>query len=233
MLLLPPAVVLARNLPADRQPRAADISSDLPLGSSINVLVGVTAQLRAYGDMEPNRSLTFTPVEHDDPRVRSVGFDLTDPYVEQCWSGVVGPSSTLLLRRLPALWTEQVPATIGRAELAGSLGLGDGSGSRSRLGSTLDRLVRFGLARPASDAGGLDVYRQVPPLRPGQLQRLPQWTQAAHERLFSDHLAQLSSQPSLAGPMNPVAVLTARLDRLQRADPAAGMAIPSHRALGR
>lgn len=60
--------------------------------------------------MERDRILRFTPVDHPDDRVQRVGFDLTDPYVEQCWSAVVGPSSTLLLRRMPDLWAVNSPA---------------------------------------------------------------------------------------------------------------------------
>lgn len=58
------------------------------------------------------------------PRVQRVGFDLTDPYVEHCWSAVIGPTSTLLLRRLPALWIARVPIDIGASDLSRSLGLG-------------------------------------------------------------------------------------------------------------
>lgn len=137
--------------------------------------------------MERDRDLVFTPVNHPDPRVRQVGFDLTDTYVEQCWSAVVGPSATLLLRRLPELWRHQAPAEIPAGELSQSLGLGAGTGPNSRLASTMDRLVRFGLARP-DRAGGLDVFLEVAPLQPRQLERVPGWTRSAHERLFSAHL---------------------------------------------
>jgi hypothetical protein len=137
--------------------------------------------------MEPDRDLVFTPVNHPDPRVRQVGFDLNDTYVEQCWSAVVGPSATLLLRRLPQLWHHQVPAEVPAGEFSQSLGLGAGTGPNSRLASTMDRLVRFGLARP-DRAGGLDVYLEVPPLQTRQLERLPGWTRSTHERLFSAHL---------------------------------------------
>jgi len=161
--------------------------------------------------------LKFTPVDHPDARVRRIGFDLTDPYVEQCWSAVIGPSSTLLLRRLPTLWVNQVPAEIDAAELSGSLGLGAGVGERSRLASTLDRLVNFGLARTAPDSAGLEVYRQVPPLTQRQLARVPEWTRAAEERLLGAHLTQVDD--SVRHRANVVSI-TARLDRLQhRAEP--------------
>ncbi len=175
--------------------------------------------------MERDRTLSFTPVDHPDSRVQRVGFDLTDPCVEQCWSAVVGPSSTLLLRRLPALWVNRVPAEIGAAELSRSLGLGAGAGENSRLANTLDRLARFGLARPAPDGCGLDVYRQVAPLSPRQLDRAPQWTQDAHERLFGTHLEQIDD---LARHQQNVASITARLDRLQHGSgrPIAGVKSP-------
>ena len=162
--------------------------------------------------MEHDRTLKFTPVDHPDARVRRIGFDLTDPYVEQCWSAVIGPSSTLLLRRLPTLWVNQVPAEIDAAELSRSLGLGAGVGVRSRLASTLDRLVNFGLARPAPDSAGLEVYRQVPPLTQRQLVRLPEWTRGAEERLLGAHLTQVDD--STRHRTNVVSI-TARLDRLQ------------------
>jgi hypothetical protein len=168
--------------------------------------------------MEPDRALSFTPVDHPDERVQRVGFDLTDPYVEQCWSAVVGPSSTLLLRRLPALWVSQVPAEIGASDLSRSLGLGVGVGERSRLANTLNRLVQFGLARPAPDGIGLDVFRKVAPLSSRQLARVPEWTHATHERMFGNHLEQLGA----AGRRRSnVASIGARLDRLKQSTPVA------------
>lgn len=168
--------------------------------------------------MERDRTLSFTPVDHPDERVQRVGFDLTDPYVEQCWSAVVGPSSTLLLRRLPALWVTEVPAAIGASDLSRSLGLGVGVGDRSRLANTLNRLVQYRLATPASDGAGLDVFRKVAPLSARQLARVPQWTRATHERLFSDHLEQLDGS---GRQRSSVASMSARFDRIQQASPVA------------
>jgi len=181
--------------------------------------------------MEPERTLYFTPVDHPDARVQRIGFDLTDPYVEQCWSAVVGPSSTLLLRRMPVLWVARVPAEIDAGELSRSLGLGFGVGENSRLVNTLQRLVRYGLASPAVDGAGLDVYRQVAPLAPRQLARLPEWTRDAHERLFGAHLEQIDES---ARHQTNVASITARLDRLQHGPGHAANAVTAHgHALGR
>ena len=170
--------------------------------------------------MEHERTLQFTPVDHPDARVRRIGFDLTDPYIERCWSAVIGPSSTLLLRRLPTLWIARVPAEIDAGELSRSLGLGAGAGERSRLASTLERLVNFGLARPAPDGAGLDVYRQVPPLTQRQLAGVPEWTRDAEDRLLGAHVTQIDD--STRHHANVVSI-TARLDRLQhRAGPRLG-----------
>jgi hypothetical protein len=181
--------------------------------------------------MEPDRTLCFTPVDHPDARVQRVGFDLTDPYVEHCWSAVVGPSSTVLLRRLPTLWVDRVPAEIGASELSRSLGLGAGAGEHSRGVNTLERLVRFGLATPATDGAGLDVYRQVAPLSVRQLARLPDWTRDTHERLFGAHLEQIDH---LARHQASVASITARMDRLQQGPGhAVNNPTPHGQALGR
>lgn len=168
--------------------------------------------------MERDRKLSFTPVDHPDQRVQRIGFDLTDPYVEQCWSAVVGPSSTLLLRRLPALWVTRVPAEIGASDLSRSLGLGPGVGDRSRLANTLTRLVQYRLARPAPDGAGFDVYQQVAPLSHRQLARVPEWTHDTHERLFGTHLELIDT---LAQHRASVASMGARLDRLQHGPPSA------------
>lgn len=163
--------------------------------------------------MERDRILRFTPVDHPDARVKRVGFDLTDPYVEHCWSAVVGPSSTLLLRRMPVLWaSQQVPAEVEASKLSRSLGLGVGVGERSRLVSTMNRLVQYRLARPAPEGAGLKVFRQVSPLTPRQLERVPQWTRDTHELFLSAHLEQFDD---VARHQANVAWVTTRLDRIQ------------------
>ena len=162
--------------------------------------------------MERDQTLRFTPVDHPDTRVQRVGFDLNDPYVEQCWSAVVGPSSTLLLRRMPDLWATNTLGEIEATDLSRSLGLGLGVGDRSRLMSTMNRLVQYRLARPVPDGAGLEVFRQVSPLTPRQLERVPQWTRDTHERLLDSHLEQFDD---IAQHQANVASITARLDRIQ------------------
>ena len=162
--------------------------------------------------MENRDVLNLMPVEHPDPRVQRIGFDLNDPYVELCWGPVVGPTATLLLRRLPVLWIERVPAVITHGELSRSLGLGASSGKSSRLMHSIDRLVRYRLARWEGDHT-LEVYRQAPGLEHRQVARLPDWSVRAHERLLDHHIQAFEGRDATA---DKVATITARLDRLQR-----------------
>lgn len=224
---LPFQYFLGDHLP----PGVPGLRLDLPFAGFRCSRRALMAARGAYGGMERDRILQFTPVDHPDARVQRVGFDLTDPYVEQCWSAVIGPSSTLLLRRLPTLWVERVPAELSAVDLSRSLGLGAGLGKRSRLADTLDRLVYHRLARPSTDRTGLDIYRQVPPLAGQQLERVPQWTRNTHQRLLGDHLEQIDD---LAQHQASVASITARLDRIQHGSTGRtnGMA-PSGKALGR
>lgn len=185
---------------------------DLPSESQWSPRRALPARSRAYEGMEQVRLLSFTPVDHPDERVQRIGFDLTDPYVEQCWSAVVGPTSTLLLRRMPVLWETGAPAEIEASELSRSLGLGGGTGDNSLLTRSMERLVRFRLARPTTTDAGLEVFRQVAPLAARQLDRVSQWTLDTHERLFSAHLERFDDLASHRANLSSV---TARLDRIQ------------------
>jgi len=182
--------------------------------------------------MERDELLSLNPAGHPDPKIQRVGFDLGHPYVEQCWGPVLGPSGTMLLRRLPTLWNEQAPASITHEELSRSLGLGAGGGAHSRLRHALDRTVRFGLAKWDTDGRDLSVFLQVPALNERQLERLPEWTQGAHGRLLDDHLRGLA-QGDVG--MN-VSDITRRLDRLQQpqqTNPALAQPSPTLKALER
>lgn len=165
--------------------------------------------------MTPEQILTFAPVDHPNDRIRRVGFDLEHPYVEQCWTSVIGPSSTLLLRRIPTLWIDAVPASISAGDLSRSLGLGERVGDRGRFTATMQRVVQFGLLRPSLDGPfSFDVNRQIGPLSDRQLDRLPAWTRTAHERLWNAHTRTLGDPGPPATP-SAVTSITARLDQLQ------------------
>ena len=115
--------------------------------------------------------LELQALPHPDPKVRRFGFDLTDPYVEQCWGAVVGPSGIAILRRLPVLWTHQEPAHMPPDELARTLGLGPGTGLRGRFNRALERLTQFRLAEWVEHGAVLGIYTEVGPLSDRQVSR--------------------------------------------------------------
>lgn len=174
--------------------------------------------------MTETQLIELTPAPHPDPRVHRAGFGLTDPYVEQCWGAVAGPSTVLLLRRLPILWAERAPALLHGEDLGLMLGLGPGTTPNSRLARTLERTVRFHLAEWEEPGRSLRVFTEAAPLSPGQLERAPAWTRQAHDRLLDAHLDRLRSDP-----VQPTraAELVERLDRLQHRVEARASSVPA------
>lgn len=104
---------------------------------------------------------------------------LRSDYVEVCWTPVLGVSCVALLRLLPALWAESVPAEVADLDLAHMLGQGKGERARA----TAQRLARFGAGRWDPSLRLLEVPAALPSLSPGQLARVPEWTRARHEAL--------------------------------------------------
>ena len=151
-------------------------------------------------------------VPHPAAPVRQAGFPLDHPYLEQCWAPIIGPTSVLLLRRLPTLWRQDLSIEVDVADLAHSLGLGRSTGSSGPMRRTLSRIATFGFAAASGDVD-LDVYTEAPPLNQRQLDRVPAWTRDRHHDLLGrhlDHLVRLQVTPTAAAPSD----LAARLDRL-------------------
>jgi hypothetical protein len=162
----------------------------------------------------PPKQLRIDPLQHPDHAARRAGFDLDDPYVEQVWVGLLGPSGILLLRRLPLLWREATPAHVEVADFAASLGLNHGLASwNGRIWRTFKRLAAHRLATPLN-AGSVGVFVKVPPVTDRQLTRLPGWATRTHDRLLGDHLTRLSIEPQVS--REPAARITARLDHMQQ-----------------
>ncbi len=88
-------------------------------------------------------------VPHPVAPVRRAGFALDDPYLEQCWTPVIGPSSVALLRHCAWRWQDAAPARVKTEDLAGELGLGRGTGRSSPIWHTIERVVRFRFAAVA------------------------------------------------------------------------------------
>lgn len=116
-----------------------------------------------------------------DPVIDELGHDLRSHYVEQFWLGILGPSTTLLLRRI-ALGFDTQPEgfTLHLADTARSLGLGARAGKHSPFLRALDRCCQFGAARRHGDQ--LDVRRRLPPLTRLHVERLPTALQLEHQR---------------------------------------------------
>jgi hypothetical protein len=163
--------------------------------------------------MENHTDLTLTSVDHPDSCVERVGFDLTDPYMEQCCRPVIGPSAAVLLRRMSTLWTERVLATVAHAELIRSSGLGAGDSVDARLSHATDRAVRCGFATWHDKRRALDVTLQSPGLGEHRSDLLLEWTRQAHAWFLATHLCPIIKLDETAPH---VAATTARLDRLQR-----------------
>jgi hypothetical protein len=128
-----------------------------------------------------------------DEVIDQLGFDPRSTYVERFWLGVLGPSTTWLLRRLAAGFDVQ-PAgfDLPLAETARSLGLGDRGGRHSPFLRSVNRAIQFGMA---TAAGGSELFvrRRIPPLARRQIDRLAPEAQADHQRWQE---AQLREPPA-------------------------------------
>lgn len=115
-----------------------------------------------------------------DPVVDELGFDLRSHYVERFWLGVLGPSTTFLLRRVAVGFdTRPDGFDLDLADTAGALGLAARGGRNSPFARAVVRSTKFGLAR--LDGERYEVRRRVPPLNLGQLARLPEPVRAEHD----------------------------------------------------
>lgn len=115
----------------------------------------------------------------DDPVVEAAGHDPRSPYAETYWTGCLGPTAILLLRRL-AGWLEESAEgfPLPLAPLARELGLGEGTGRNSPVVRSLARVVEFNMAQVRGDT--LAVRRALPPLARRHENRLPGHLVARH-----------------------------------------------------
>jgi hypothetical protein len=135
--------------------------------------------MRATLPILPAETLAIRP--WPDPVIDQLGHDPRSAYVERFWLGILGPSTTWLLRRVAAgLEAEPAGFDLDLGETARALGLG-GEGRHSPFVRALARCCQFELALPGDD-GVLAVRRKLPPLSRRQLQRLPEALQEDHRR---------------------------------------------------
>lgn len=130
-------------------------------------------------DTPPATVLTVRP--WPDPVIDALGHDPRSSYVETFWLGILGPSTTWLLRRMAAA-LEASPAgfDLDLADTAAALGLGAKGGRHSPFMRALTRCCQFDLAMARTD-GTLAVRRKLPPLNRRQVLRLPPSLVAAHQ----------------------------------------------------
>ena len=126
----------------------------------------------------PTETLSIRP--WPDAVIDELGHDPRSGYVETYWLGILGPSTTWLLRRLVAE-LERHPAgyELVLADAALRLGLGHKVGRHGPFVNALTRLVQFDLAQPQGE-GVLAVRRKVAPLTRRQVLRLSDELQAEH-----------------------------------------------------
>ena len=133
-------------------------------------------------------TLTIRPWPDD--VIDLLGHDPRSRYVETYWLGILGPSTTWLLRRLVhGLEASPSGYELPLGETASCLGLGNKGGRHSPFMRSLTRLVQFDLAHYQGNANGvLAVRRKVPPLNRRQVQRLPASLQEAHQAWQEDQV---------------------------------------------
>lgn len=107
------------------------------------------------------------------------GHDVRSSYVELFWLPILGPTATMLLRRL-AIGLEWSPQgyLLPVADTARCLGLGAPTTRQSPFVRALHRCVLYRGVRFVDD--GIEVHPRLPALHAGQLRRLPEALQAAH-----------------------------------------------------
>lgn len=161
--------------------------------------------------MERTDLIRLHAASHPSVEVRRAGFPLDHPYLEQCWTPILGPTSVVLLRRIPQLWREHdLTVEIPTGELAASIGLGKSHGRHGAMWRSLDRISRFRFAEP-SGPGEIDVFTEFPPVGQRQLERLPAWNRRRHDELLGAHLDHLAvAHRSTARPTD----ISARLDAM-------------------
>ena len=122
-----------------------------------------------------------------DELVDPIGFDPRSAYVERFWLGLLGPSTTWLMRRLVAGFDYQPDGyELPLGETARWLGLGDRGGRHSPFLRSINRTIQFGLAKVCA-ADELAVRRRLAQLTQRQLSRLSPAQQEAHARWQLDH----------------------------------------------
>lgn len=107
-----------------------------------------------------------------DSVIDRIGFAPQSIYTELAWTPILGPASVLAYRRLAGTLEHHPDGyRLDVVELAGSLGLGTGTGAHSTIARTLRRIAAFHLAVFVDDAT-YAIRRRIPPLSVRQASQL-------------------------------------------------------------
>lgn len=105
------------------------------------------------------------------------------PYVETFWLPLLGPTSTLAVRRLARL-CDHGPVDIPVGDLAASLGVGHRGGRQSQFRRSMARVCQFGLAR--FEGATVHAATKIPTLQRAQVRRLPEALSMIHDGYVRD-----------------------------------------------
>jgi hypothetical protein len=134
-------------------------------------------------------SLTIRPWA--DPIIDTLGHDPRSRYAETFWLPTLGPTALLLLRHLADRFDRNPEGVeLALADTSCALGLGQREGPSSPIVRTLRRLEQFDLACQDPHSDTVAVRRNVPPINPRHLRRLPRDVQLAHAEWAEAQLAE-------------------------------------------
>ena len=128
--------------------------------------------------MEPAEADTHSPTDQPDPRPERYrivvvaptddeSFGLTSGYLERVWSEFLGPTSTLVARRIGHILLENPAPTLEATATANSLGV-----APSRIRWALTRLAEFELIGISTGPDVVVTSGQVVPLPARLIRRL-------------------------------------------------------------
>jgi|GEM_PF-1116433 len=138
-----------------------------------------TGEPQPAADPEPSTPDRLGVLPWIDPTQDGGGHDARSAYVETFWLPTLGPSTTLLLRRLADEFDAQPQGfEIHCASLSREIGLGPRMDKRGAFARTIERCVKFNMVQVAGDL--LYVRRRVPNVSHRQLARLSPRLQTLH-----------------------------------------------------
>ena len=135
----------------------------------------------------PTSKITVVRWTDEDGASQSLGSPMHDsrsPYVESFWLGVLGPSTTMLLRHLNnELDHSPVGFVLHYEELAVQLGI-RGTGKQSPFTRSMQRLFQFDMARMVNPTRMM-VRQAVPTLSRRHVAKLPDPLRRRHDYFLS------------------------------------------------